>query len=171
MDWQKHKHDCKWFVKSANEICKVLVRKWYVMNPWGVFLSDLIEDEPSPVPGVYAEYDPRTFAFRGFGSTLNLEKTLEEKRIHNDGKFYQIFSLEGLVGNPQFFEDVLEPAYYIVFLNSTSLLPPLALSSSKKHKALGFVRAIEGALTKTYTGNREDSFKLFREQFDPIQLP
>lgn len=144
-------------------MCRLAVPEGLVFCPWGPYLSDLKPQEPSQDAGVYAEYDPETFAFRGFGSTLNLANTLEEKSLHNNGIFHIVFDLGLFLAYAESSNnnDLLHA--YLQFIPLVVQLQRSLLRASTS-VPLGAVRALEGLLTKTNVGKPEDNFAVFQEQ-------
>lgn len=134
-----------------------------MMNPWGTYICDIVEQEHDEVPGVYAEYHDRQLV--AMGSTLNLKKTIQEKRMaqSNNPKtivFHEIVNLNFCF---DYADDTAE------FRGDFLLYCTGVLSHAGRVKTdhdLSLVRALEGILCQTIAHTREASFKRLQEMLE-----
>ena len=125
----------------------------------------MLEAEVLVGPGVFAEIDPDTFEVRAFSSTNNLAETLREKRLHSDGVFHVIWSLNDTFeyakeqSSPDF-EDTFQQLCGSILSHA-----PIGREPTAETIELAVVRALEGAIAKTKVGSRIENANRLKELF------
>merc|ERR1712146_711427 len=153
--------------KKAKKLLQVINGKHLLICPWGSTIRDFRGVEPysEDSSGVYAQYDPKTFELRSFGSALNLTKSLQEKRLHNDGKFHVLFSWDHVDQVIKSEED--EESYaFKEACNALVLNAQIGSDADMERKKFAIIRAMEGVIAKTKAGSMEESYVRWMKFFE-----